>query len=56
MLGAHHPYSLHCSSVFGLPSSRILRYENVKPKKGATMETIGSVSSKFQAELRSQEL
>ena len=34
-------YSLHCSSVFGLPF-RVLYIDLVKPKKGTTMETIGS--------------
>ena len=34
-------YSLHCSSFLGLPY-RILIIYLVKPKKGTTMETIGS--------------
>ena len=34
-------YSLHCSSFLGLPFG-ILNIELVKPKKGTTMETIGS--------------
>ena len=33
-------YSLHCSSLFGLPYG-ILTIKMVKPKKGTTMETIG---------------
>ena len=33
--------SLHCSSFFGLPFG-ILNIELVKPKKGTTMETIGT--------------
>ena len=33
--------SLHCSSFLGLPF-RILNIELVKPKKGTTIETIGT--------------
>ena len=36
-------YSLHCSSFLGLPY-RILLIYLVKPKKGTTMETIGTMS------------
>ena len=39
-------YSLHCSSFLGLPF-RILNIDLVKPKKGTTMETIGSCRSSF---------
>ena len=39
-------YSLHCSSFLGLPF-RILNIDLVKPKKGATMETIGNKGPRF---------
>ena len=35
-------YSLYCSSFLGLPCS-ILNMNMVKPEKGTTVETIGSV-------------
>ena len=35
-------YSLHCSSFWGLPF-RILNIDLVKPKKGTTMETTGTL-------------
>ena len=35
-------HSLHCSSFWGLPF-RILNIDLAKPKKGTTMETIGTV-------------
>ena len=41
-----YTYSLHCSSFSGLPF-RILNIELVKPKKGTTMETIGSYSGRM---------
>ena len=41
MEGLAYTYSLQCSSFLGLPY-RILLIYLVKPKKGTTMETIGS--------------
>ena len=41
----YHTYSLHCSSFLGLPY-RILIIYLVKPKKGTTMETIGTLCTK----------
>ena len=35
-------YSLHCSSFFGL-TSFIVRTRTGNPKKGTTMETIGTI-------------
>ena len=40
-IGLGLTYSLHCSSFLGLPY-RILIVYLVKPKKGTTMETVGS--------------
>ena len=39
--GLSSTYSLHCSSFWGLPF-RILKMKLVKPKKGTSMETIGT--------------
>ena len=41
--GSGSTYSLHCSSLLGLPCRSLIIYL-VKPKKGTTMETIGRVS------------
>ena len=39
-------YSLHCSSFLGLPSRFLDIKKLVKPKKGTTMETAGSLAMK----------
>ena len=44
LLHYHLTCSFHCISFLGLPF-RILNVELVKPKKGTTMETIGSPNS-----------
>ena len=42
-------YSLHCSSLLGLPF-RTLNTALVKPKKGTTMETIGITSTSLNCQ------